>query len=430
MNIFDDENGLPSDYGNVALMRQQGRLRDREADLREEMKAARAIQAPQGQMISGRYVAPSKLQQLGPVAAQLVAEVKKRGLERDQTGYDALEAQAAQQHLAAQPKDDAPATEKLAWAQRGAQIPALRSMSNDYINDLMVKAPERQEARVERKDARSQAIAEAQRKQQDELEYRRQRDADMIADRQQRAADSNDMRMTLHAAVRAVGSRGNGGVGAPPALENGEPAWKTVTNPKANEIIAKDNTDGTTTLVYKPTGETKVVGKIGRESAAITAERLSQDTKVKNAKDGLIEMDNIDALLKKATGSGIGAAVDKGYAMFGGSTPGADAARALTASANELASKLDRMPGAVSDADLMFIKGRLGDMGNPEVPNSQRQAAAKQVRERFNRILGAPTREATGKVDNLRGDLESAIGQHTAPAKPRMKFNPETGKLE
>ncbi|SFP15295.1 hypothetical protein [Variovorax sp. 770b2] len=405
---------LPASFGNEALMRRQAQLRDREADLREAAKAARSAMPPQGQMVSGIYVKPSLSQQLTPVAQQIAQAIQKKGLEVDQTGYDMVESSAVQQHMAQQPPDTAPIQAKLAWAQKGAQIPALRSLMTDYAKDLTINEPERIANRADKKDARAAAIAEAQRKQQEDLQYKREHDASNDQLRRDLAGDSNDLRRTLATAVRASGSGGGAD--------------------KASNYQIVQDAQGNAVRVNKLTGEQFPLGAVGREAAGITKERQEQGEKVSNAKKGLSDLDEAERLLPMATGSAAGSLRDTIAGAAGISTDGAKAAARLDQIASTLASQVPRLGGATSDKDLAFYKEQVGNLGDRSKPVGTRLAALKQVRKFMERAsdpssYASPTGRPASAGPSIRQAVETAAEKQDAP-KPRMKFNPATGKLE
>lgn len=397
-----DNTQLPASYGNEALMRRQLQLRDREATLKEAAKAAREAAPPQGTMVSGIYVKPSIAQQLTPIAQQISQAIQKKGLEADQTGYDAVEASAVQQHMAQRPPDDAPLQAKVAWAQKGAQIPALRSLMTDYQKDLTINEPERIANRADKKDARAAAIAEAQRKQQEDLEYKRDRDSSNDQLRRDLAGDSNDLRRTLAAAVRA-----NGGGGG-----------------KGSDWVLDHDASGNATLVNKLTAEVKPIGSTGREAAGITKERQEQGEKVSNAKKALTDLDEAERILPTATGSAAGSLRDTIAGAAGISTDGAKAAARLDQIASTLAGQVPRLGGSTSDKDLQFYKEQVGNLGDRSKPVGVRMAALKQVRK-FMERASDPSAYASPT-----GRPASQATPDAPAAKPRMKFNPATGQLE
>ncbi|WP_440531651.1 hypothetical protein [Variovorax sp. YR566] len=410
MDYYGDVDQLPASFGNTSLILQQHRLRDREADLKERMKAAREKAAPQGQMVSGYYVPPSKTQMLTPLVEQLTQALEKKGLDADQTGYDKYEMQAVNRHMAVKPPDDAPQATKLAWAQQGAQIPALRSLMVDYAKDQLVNEPERVAVRADRKEARAQTIAESQRKQQEDLEYKRDHDASNEQLRRDLAGDSNDLRRTLTAAVRANGGGGGGD--------------------KASNYQIIQDAQGNAVRVNKLTGEQFPLGGIGRETASLTADRTKQGENKANAAKALEDLNEAESLLKTATGSKVGSLRDTIAGAAGFSTDGAKAAAALETVANGIVANIPRMAGQVSDADLAFLKKQGGDLANKELPTETRLAALKQVRRIMNRAANGPVPAQPPAGPSIRDAVRTAADQQPASAPKIRVYNPATGRLE
>jgi len=410
MDYYGSGDQLPAGYGNTSAILQQYRLRDREADLKERMKAAREKIAPQGQMVSGYYVPPSTAQMLTPLVEQLSLAMEKKGLDADLTGYDKYEMQAVKRHMAGKPADDAPQAAKLAWAQQGAQIPALRSLMADYTKDQLVDEPERVAVRADRKEARAQTIAESQRKQQEDLAYKRERDEQNDQLRRDLAADSNDLRRTLAAAVRANGGGGGGD--------------------KASNYQIVQDAQGSAFRVNKLTGEVSPLGAIGRETASLTADRTKQGENKTNAAKALEDLNEAETLLKTATGSKAGSLRDTIAGAAGFSTEGAKAAAALETVSNGIVANIPRMAGQVSDADLAFLKKQGGDLANKELPTETRLAALKQVRRIMTRAASGPTTAQSSAQPSIRDAVKAAADKPSSPT-PRIRvYNPATGRLE
>jgi hypothetical protein len=402
MDYYGDVDQLPASFGNASLILQQHRLRDREADLKERIKAAREKAAPQGQMVSGYYVPPSKAQMLTPLVEQLTQALEKKGLDADQTGYDKYEMQAVARHLAMKPPDDAPQPTKLAWAQQGAQIPALRSLMMDYQKDQLVNEPERVAVRTDKKEAQAAALAAKKEALQATLEDRQQAREDQAA--RQREHDET---------LRAMKSMGGGGGG----------------DRASNYQIVQD-AQGNAYRVNKLTGEVSPLGAIGRETASLTADRTKQGENKSNAAKALEDLNEAETLLKTATGSKGGALRDAIAGAAGISTDGAKAAAALETVANGIVANIPRMAGQVSDADLAFLKKQGGDLANKELPTETRLAALKQVRRIMSRAANGSAPAQTPAGLSIRDAVEAAIDRQSAPAPKMRVYNPATGRLE
>lgn len=386
-----DNTQLPASYGNEALMRRQLQLRDQEATLKEQAKAARDAAPPQGTMVSGIYVKPSMAQQLTPVAQQIAQAIQKRGLEADQTGYDSVEAGAVQQHMAQRPPDDAPLQAKVAWARKGQQIPAMRSVMADYEKDLMVNEPDRVINRADKKDAQAAALAAKKEALQATLEDRQQ-------GREDQAARQREHDETLRAMKSMSGGGGSGG-------------------DKASNYQVFQDAQGNLTRVNKLTGESSPVGGGGREAASIT--KAGQDAAKQQgaSQDALKTIAEARKLLPSATGSGLGAGVDSVYRLAGATNEGMKANRALKQLSGQLTMSVPRFEGPQSDKDVAAYKEQSADVGNESLTREERLAALKQVEAMHRRTISNADRTkaaASGQTlpkDDLRGDVMRALKQ-------------------
>ena len=101
-------------------------------------------------------------------------------------------------------------------------------------------------------------------------------------------------------------------------------------------------------------------------------------------------LDQAERTLPGATGSGAGRLVDQAANFIGVTTGGAQGAAQLKSIAAGIVSRLPRMAGAVSDADLQFLKEQAGQLGDESLPIGVRQAALAALRETLNRNRQAP----------------------------------------
>ncbi len=131
-----------------------------------------------------------------------------------------------------------------------------------------------------------------------------------------------------------------------------------------------------------------VAGKpVGGAAAASTG------AKVKDAQDALATIGMAEKLIDKATGSGIGSAIDSTAAFFGKSTEGAQAAAQLKALEGDLVSKMPKMSGPQSDKDVLLYKQMAGQIGDPSIPQETKKAALATIKEMQKRYAGV---EPTG----------------------------------
>jgi hypothetical protein len=331
------------------------------------------------------------LSQFTPLIGDTSRGFQEDRLDKDLAGYNRLESAAAQEHMRSMPTTEpgpygtpVPASNKtkLAWAQRGQSIPSLKNVMDQYIADQVVKEPEREEARAERATAREETVAEARRRQADELRYRRERDEQAQQLRRDLAAQAAADR----AALKAMGGGGGGGGGGD----------------KASDYQIVTASDGTVYRVGKKPGSPmeRVEGASGRQSA--TTEKTAADavTKQRNAAEGLVLLRDMEPLLSTATSSGAGALRDTIAAAAGYSTSAGDAAGELLNMGANLVSLIDRsgLGPQFSDADLKFLSNKAGGLGDPTVPESRKRAVYNRVVQQFKRAAGAPSREASGSV--------------------------------
>lgn len=189
------------------------------------------------------------------------------------------------------------------------------------------------------------------------------------------------------------------------------------------------------TLIHKPTGDTKTIGAVGRESAAITKERQDQGEKVSNAKKALTDLDEAERLLPMATGSAAGSLRDTLAGAAGISTDGGKAAARLDQIASTLAGQVPRLGGATSDKDLAFYKEQVGNLGDRSKPVGTRLAALKQVRKFMERASDPSSYASpTGKPANAGPSIAEAVKEAAKKASepsPKVRvYNPDTGRLE
>ncbi|KAB7765402.1 hypothetical protein [Xanthomonas sp. LMG 12461] len=113
-----------------------------------------------------------------------------------------------------------------------------------------------------------------------------------------------------------------------------------------------------------------------------------QQTRARDARDTLSLLDQAEKLLPGATGGRAGNLGDTAAAMFGVSTPGAQATAQLQTIAGQLTSKMPRMQGPQSDRDVQLYQQMAGDLANPAIPVATRMAALKTIRQLNQKYAG------------------------------------------
>ena len=121
--------------------------------------------------------------------------------------------------------------------------------------------------------------------------------------------------------------------------------------------------------------------------------------KIQDAKDVLSILDMAEPILKKSTGSYLGAGIDAGAQAFGISTTGAKAAAELKALQGALVSKMPKMSGPQSDKDVQLYREMAGQIGDPTIPVATRQAAIETIRVLNEKYAGQQGMEAKPKAN-------------------------------
>ena len=97
-------------------------------------------------------------------------------------------------------------------------------------------------------------------------------------------------------------------------------------------------------------------------------------------------------LVRQATSSGIGAAVDWAGGLIGKSATSADKAADLKVLGGMLVSKMPKMSGPQSDKDVLLYKEMAGRIGDPTVPASQKESALQTIYNLNAKYAGLPER--------------------------------------
>ena len=96
-------------------------------------------------------------------------------------------------------------------------------------------------------------------------------------------------------------------------------------------------------------------------------------------------------LIPNATGSGVGAAVDKGLGLIGAATPGGDAAGQLEAIGGWMTTNVPRMEGPQSDNDTKVYRQMAAQVGDRTIPTSVRLKALETLETLTNKYAKIAT---------------------------------------
>lgn len=127
------------------------------------------------------------------------------------------------------------------------------------------------------------------------------------------------------------------------------------------------------------------------------AEKAKMSVKVKD-----ILGDDTETLIKQATGSLIGSAVDSGVSAFGGTTSGAKANATLKLRANTLAGNMPRFEGPQSDADRKYYLEMAGNLGDSSRTTEEKLAALRELK-RIHRLADGSGRINTSVTQQKGG---------------------------
>ena len=122
------------------------------------------------------------------------------------------------------------------------------------------------------------------------------------------------------------------------------------------------------------------------------AEKAKLSTRIKTTLG-----DDTEDLIKQATGSMVGSAVDAMGSVVGVTTAGAKANAALKLRASTLAGNMPRFEGPQSDADRKYYLEMAGDLGNPSKTTEEKLVALKELR-RLHNLGGSANSDGWGDL--------------------------------
>jgi hypothetical protein len=356
--------------------------------LREQQALAQKLreqgmQAPEGQTVSGVYVAPRNTQYL---AQALKTYLGGQDVQQAQQGIKDLMAQRQAENaafLSGMPKAtetqvevrtpemmnqmgpsplsralrvNPSVEEQLAYA---AKAPGINPVD---VGNLAVKGAELQAGREAH-------IAEAQLKAQERAQELAQRQADREREQAQRQQDRLDQ-MKFAASMR------------PPAPE----PLVAVLGPDDRPIMLPRSQAGGMT-----------------PANAQTLGATSPQQRIRDARDAMDILIQAAPLVNKSTSSGIGRAADIAAGWVGYSPESADVAADLGVLGGALVSKMPKMSGPQSDKDVALYKEMAGKLGDSTVPASQKRNAMQTLMD-----LQAKYAGTTPEKLNFEGKVKTA----------------------
>lgn len=161
----------------------------------------------------------------------------------------------------------------------------------------------------------------------------------------------------------------------------------------------------------------------GKAAATLQAEQnKTQATRTRDAQSATDLINQALQILPNATGSAFGAAWDASNAAFGRSTQGAQANASLRTIAGQLTSRMPRMEGPQSNADVQMYKEMAGDLANESLPVETRQAAAQTILSLQQKYL--PQNQGGNSLQTTQRVVDTPRGSATV----RRARNPQTGQ--
>jgi hypothetical protein len=377
-------------------------------DISRQLKMAdllRQQQAPQGQMVSGHYVAPSITQHLARALSEYTANKKEKEAYGKQDeiyrGYQEKQTTAAQKlaemlRPQADPMQSEMPTENPDGSTSYGATPTKPVSPNDTLdaisqyyamggNDPRMANMALERARFGQQD---QVREDTQQFNQQQLQV--QQEAAAQARQEARKSRMQELQIKLMDAQASREER---------AQAQRELAQMQIDARKDMAILAASLRPApvapsvTPATIVRNGKQVIVDARTGREigeapPSAKTADPTTQ--KVSDAQDVLAILDQAEPLIKGATGSGLGAMVDSAQGFFGGTNKGAQNTAKLQALEGLLVSKMPKMSGPQSDKDVLLYKQMAGKIGDPWVPYEEKKAAMDTIREVNRRYASQP----------------------------------------
>lgn len=146
--------------------------------------------------------------------------------------------------------------------------------------------------------------------------------------------------------------------------------------------------------------------------------------KTSDAMDVLGLLDEVDAILPKATGGYVGMGADMVASGAGYSTEGAKATAQLKALQGALIGKMPKMSGPQSDKDVLLYRDMAGQVADASIPVAQRQAASRMIRKLNEKYAGMPEGSS---IKNRPQQIKSDADYNALPS--GAEFIDPNGKL-
>ena len=168
-------------------------------------------------------------------------------------------------------------------------------------------------------------------------------------------------------------------------------AIERVTDAQGNPIIG---------AAADPTLQGKITE--AEKTGAFNAERVSETKKAIKMNDQVLQYTKTaEDLLPKATGSGVGAAVDAAGRLVGVSSKSSEAAAKLKTLSGWLVSNVPRMEGPQSNVDVQNYQKMAGDIGNDRLTIEERMASLNALKQLISSQKDLNSQVLSGKMQSV-----------------------------
>lgn len=329
-------------------------------------------QQPQGQMVSGHYVAPSFFQYAAPLVSSYLGS---RKLEQgDQKAID-LAAKLRQQGL----EDIKTYREKYATNPEEANLYGANSYNpvlQAHALKQLTQGPKWE--KVEKLDAHGNTVTGFI----DTNSANPESTFRTLGVSKPAVSEAEAARLRDEGIPYGGGNYNTSAVvpSNAPASNNGV-VTASSNMPTSNAVVPSNASTGSTGNIPM----TPIVNMNGispKEKRAIKTKQL-EDTQanVKNAYEVFSVVKQIEDTLPKAHGSGIGNIVGGAYNFVGADNPKNEADAQLKILGSKLLMQVPRFQGPQSDKDVATYKEAAGQIGDPTIPANVRMAALKTIKE-------------------------------------------------
>lgn len=170
------------------------------------------------------------------------------------------------------------------------------------------------------------------------------------------------------------------------------------------EVAATPGLDPTKTYQINQAGKIEPIA--GAAAGAVAPKTAATNLLLAAGVDPETGLDPVADLIKGSTSGGVRAWIEKNYgAITGEATPGMENISRLKTIVSDMTLQLTggSLGAGVSNADVTFLKERVGNLADPTVPANERLAAWNEVKARLQRVTGATAGQPAGVPPSAAG---------------------------